>query len=115
MKTTITMDEWLAAIKEPEVEGYTTEELAEALGYSESHFRCRLRPQMVKAGTLRVVGHRRSGPSAKVIIYELCLPQKRDAPGAKMLNVGVAFSARRRRRGSLSDVVAQLPRSEKKK
>lgn len=113
MTTRITMEEWLAAITLPVPTGHTTEELAQALGYSESHFRLRVRPKMIKAGILRTTGLQRTDSGARCF-YELLLPK--DAR-QRLLNVGVAVPSRERRGGvrKLSDMVAQLTQQQKRK
>lgn len=110
MTTRITMDEWLAAIQQPEPTGHTTKELAKALGYSEVHFRMNIRSRMIEAGILRKTGFQRTD-GANTILYELVIPK--DAR-KRLLNVGVAIPPKRRGgRRDLSSLVAQLANSKK--
>jgi len=89
----ITLDEWLSAVNVAQtvVEGYGSNEIAAALGYSPDYFRQRIRPALIASGKLRQVGYKRSG-CTRMAVYELLIPQAEVKK--ELLNVGVAVSER---------------------
>ena len=76
---TITLDEWVKAVQQAEgatsAEGFTSIEMADALGYKADYFRHTILPRLIDKGLVRFAGKRvikmRNNYLQRVPVYEL--------------------------------------------